>query len=300
MAVGSTDLIEAFHRGVHIFGDEVEVLHLVHDPGGAALLGGAVVGHHDEDGVVEQVTLPQPFDQASDLIVGVVQERSKRLLEAGGEPSLVVGQIVPRLDAGVAGGQDGVGRDDALVDLTLEPTLAHHVPALVEASPVLGQVFGWGLVGGVGGPEGQVGEEGAVGADRGRVRDHPQELVDQVLAQVVAVRGATRGFDVVVVAHQVGVELVGFTLEEPVEPVEAPSQRPLIEGSGGRSLFHGGQMPLAGAEGGVAGLTQDFGHGGGMVGDVTQLVGEPGSEVGQGPHPHRVLGTAGEQRGPGG
>jgi hypothetical protein len=83
---------------------------------------------------------------------------------------------------------------------------------------------------------------------------------------------------VVVVVHQVGVELVGLALEEAVEAVEAASQRPLVEGSGGRRLLHRAQVPLADREGGVALVAQHLGHGRGVVGDVAQHVGKPVSK----------------------
>ena len=116
-------------------------------------------------GVVELAHALEAVDQPADLVVGVVEEGGEGLLEAGGQAPLVLGQVVPRLDAGVAGGQLGALGDDAQLELAGEPALAGHVPALVVAAPVLGQVLRRRLVGGVGGAEGQVGEERPVGAD---------------------------------------------------------------------------------------------------------------------------------------
>ena len=67
---------------------------------------------------------------------------------------------------------------------------------------------------------------------------------ERVLASVARTVRAKRGrsLNVVVIAHQVGVELVGLALEETVEAVEAPAERPLIEGPGGRALLHAGQV----------------------------------------------------------
>ena len=73
----------------------------------------------------------------------------------------------------------------------------------------------------MGGTEGEVGEEGPVGADRHRVVDELERLVDQVLGEVVALLRRPRRFDAVVVVGEVGGELVGLAVEEPVEPVEA-------------------------------------------------------------------------------
>ena len=74
--------------------------------------------------------------------------------------------------------------------------------------------------------------------------DETDGVVDEVLAQVVAVLGRGRRLDVVVVVHQVGRELVGLPFEEPVEAVEAPLERPLVEGSGGGGALHGQRCHL--------------------------------------------------------
>ncbi len=100
----------------------------------------------------------------------------------------------------------------------------------------------------------------------------------------------------VVIAHQVGVELVGLALEETVEAVEAPAERPLIEGPGGRALLHAGQVPLADAERGVAVVREHLRHRGRIVGDMPQHVGEPGAKVGNRPHADRVGRAAGQER----
>ena len=97
--------------------------------------------------------LAEVVDEAADLGVGVVEECGEGLLEAAGEDLLVVGQVVPRVDAGVAGGELGVGGGDAELDLAFEPALAHDVPALVVLPAVLGEVLLGRLVGRVGRPE---------------------------------------------------------------------------------------------------------------------------------------------------
>ena len=212
---------------------------------------------------------------------------------------LVDRQRVPRFHARIPGCQLSALRDDSYVDLTLEPSLSNNVPTLVERAPVLRQVLGWSLVGSVGGTEGQVCKEWAVGSDSLAVRHHPQQLVDQVLTEVIAVLSLAGWLDRVVVADQLGMELIGFTLEKSVEPVKSAPQRPLLERPGCRTLFHGGQVPLAGAEGRVTLSLEYLGDRGGMVRDVAQLVGKSGLEVGHCSHTDRMLRPAGKQRGPG-
>ena len=64
----------------------------------------------------------------------------------------------------------------------------------------------------------------------------------------------------VVAFDELGVPLVGFTADEPVEVVEALARRPMIERSGERRLWVRDQVPLADARGRVAVLAQDLGH----------------------------------------
>ena len=101
----------------------------------------------------------EPVDEPADLVVGVIEEGGKRLLQASRETLLVLGQVVPGFDARIAGGE--------LVPRAITPSSswrsnqrsAHDVPALVVATPVLVEVAGRCLVRGVGRTERQVGEE---------------------------------------------------------------------------------------------------------------------------------------------
>ncbi len=299
VAVGPADVVDPGDGLVGRLDQEVEVLHLVHDSERPALLAGPVVREQDHQGVVQLAELLQPVDQPADLGVGVFEEGGERLLQAGGQPTLVVGQGVPRLDARVARREIGVGGEEPHLELAGEPPVAGHVPPVVEPPPVLLEIGGRRLVGRVHGAEGQVGEERPVGADGRGVVDEAQGVVDQILAQVVPLGGSARRLDAVVVVDQLGIELVGLALEEPVVPVEPALARPLVVGAGGRRVLHAAQVPLAEGEGGVALLSEHLGHGGGVVGDVAPHVGVAAVEVGEGPHPDGVVVPAGEQRRPG-
>ena len=105
----------------------------------------------------------QAFDQSTDLVVGVIEERSERFLEPRTDLLLVLGQVVPGVDTGVAGREFGPGGDHAEFELTFVPTLANDVPALVVLAAVLLQVALGRLVRGVGRTERHVGEEGRSG-----------------------------------------------------------------------------------------------------------------------------------------
>ena len=116
---------------------------------------------------------------------------------------------------------------------------------------------------------------------------------------MVAVFGPGGRVDVVVVDHQLGVELVGLAFEESVEPVEAAAERPLFERPGRRDVLGRGQVPLPAAEGCVALRAEHFGHGCCVVGDVAELVREAGAVVRHRAHADGVLGPSRQQRRPG-
>ena len=193
----SSSLVD--HR-IAVLEDAVEELHLVHHTKGAALLRGAVVGEDHEDGVVEFAHGTQTFDQPTDLVIGVIEERGERFLEPGADLLLILGQVVPGVDAGVAGREFGPFGDHPEFELPFVPTLTDDVPALVVLAAVLLQVALGCLVRGVGRTERHVGEERAIGTHTLAVADHLHQLVDHVFADVIAVFGATRRFDRVVVS----------------------------------------------------------------------------------------------------
>ena len=295
----AADVVDLVDRLVGRLEDAVEELHLVHHAERATLLRGPVVGQHDEHRVVELTEVAQTVDEPADLVVGVIEEGRKRLLQATRQPLLVLGKVVPGVDARVSGSELRALGDHAEFELTFEPALAHDVPAFVVLALVLLEVAGRSLVRGVRRPERHVGEERTVGADPLAVGQHRQQLVDQVFRHVVAVFRPSRRLDRVVVAHQLGVELIGFALEEAVEAVEAATEWPLVERAGGRALFHRGEVPLADAERGIARLTQHLGDGRRVVADVTELVRESGAEVRHGAHADGVLRPPRQQRRPG-
>ena len=84
----------------------------------------------------------------------------------------------------------------------------------------------------MGGTEGGVEEERAIGAHRHGVVHELDRPVDDVLADVVALIGAPRRVDVVVVVGQRRAELVGLAVEEAIEAIKAPLQWPLVVGAG--------------------------------------------------------------------
>ena len=232
VAVRTTDFVEVVDGLLRRFKDAVEELHLMHDTERTTFLGGAVVGQHHHDGVVELPEVAQRVDQAPNLGVGVLEECGECFLEAGCEALVHLGHVVPCLDPGVAGRELGAFDVEAQLLLAGEPFGADVVPALVECPAVLVEVGLRCLVWCVGGAEGGVEEERAIGAHRHGVVHELDRLVDDVLADVVALIGALRRVDVVVVVGQRRAELVGLAVEEAIEAIKTPLQWPLVVGAG--------------------------------------------------------------------
>ena len=265
VTVGPTDVVDALDRFVGCFQDHVEELHLVHNAKGATLLAGAVVGHQEDQRVVELTESLQFVHEAAELFVGVLQESGVGLLQASGQATLVLGQRVPGLNTGVTGRQLGTFGDEAHFELTLVDALTCGVPTIIELTLVLFDVRGRRLVGGVHGAQGEVRKERSVGTNRLAVTDKEESLVHEVLGEVVALCGSLRWIDTVVVVSEVGGELVRLTVEESVEAVEAALQRPLVVGTGCRGRLHGTEVPLTNGEGGVTLVAQHFTDGAGVV-----------------------------------
>ena len=124
-----------------------------------------------------------------------------------------------------------------------------------------------GLVRGVAGAGGEPQEERRRGGRAPQIGQVADGVVGQVLGQVVALFGGAGRLDRLVVAHQLGVVLVGLTAHEAVVAVEAPPERPLVAGASGRHLGGRGQVPLAHGEGGVALDAEDLREEAVLLGD---------------------------------
>src|SRR5262245_44591075 len=84
------------------FGDAVEIFERVDHAKRAAFLAGAVVGHQQDERVVQLTDIGEDGDQPSDLLVSMIEERCKCFLQLESKPLLRVRQRVPRLDTGIA------------------------------------------------------------------------------------------------------------------------------------------------------------------------------------------------------
>ena len=103
------------------------------------------------------------------------------------------------------------------------------------------------------------------------------------------------GIDVVIVAREFGMKLVGFALQEAVELIEAAAQRPVIERAGRRALLHGREMPLAGRERSIAVAAQHLGERRRTRRNEAAHVRETRVEIRYRAHPNRVVVAPGQQ-----
>ena len=266
---------------------------------GPALGAGAVVGEEHHHRVVEQPVSLEAVEQAADLVVGVRQEAGEDLLLAGVHPTLLGAQAVPGghpwrpLRGRVPLGDQPHG---ALVG---DDLVAPGVPALVEGTGVAVRPLGGHVVGGVHGPEGEVGVGGLARSGGRHRQDLAQGPVDEVLGEVVALGLGRVEVDVVVVLDEVRLVLVGVTLEEAVVALEPEAERPAGEGPGVRTLVARDEVPLADGPGGPAGVAQQARRGGGGGVDAAGVPGVVEGDVGDEAHPDVVGVAAGEEGGAG-
>ena len=152
------------------------------------------------------------------------------------------------------------------LDLAAVPGGPDLVPSGVVRAPVAGDVGGGRLQRCVHGAVREVQEDrlGRVGGLDGA--HHVDGAVGDVVGEVVAVGVAVDGHHVVVLDDAVRLVEVGEGVEDPVEAVEAPLQRPRVLGAGLVLVAVLAQVPLAGHQRGVAVVPQDLGDGGDVVG----------------------------------
>ncbi len=129
----------------------------------------------------------------------------------------------------MAGGQLGVGRDDAELPLLGECPLAQGVPAVVEGARVPVGPLRSDVVRRVRGPRREVGEERLVRQQRLLLADPRDRLVGHVGHEVVALFGRLLGLDRDRALVDRRVVLMGLAADEAVEVLEAAPGGPVVE-----------------------------------------------------------------------
>ena len=224
----------------------------------------------------------------------MLEESGEDFHHPGIEPAFVGRQAVPLLHVGIVAGQFGVRRHQLELLLLFENLGAVGIPAGVELAGVpVGPLFG-DVVRRMHGSGSEVQEKRLVRRDLFGVGDHRPGPVHEIRGEVVALLRGGLGFGLGVVAHQLGVVLVGVATEESVVALESPPQRPPLIGPGGGHRLLRGQVPLAHAVGVVAAAAQDLRQEPVLERNVAVGSGIAGGSVGQARQVVGVVVTAGE------
>ena len=313
-------LAHAVEGGAGVEGGEAEAGGAI-EAEGTPLVAGAVVAGEEDEGVVELAVLFQVGEDAAHAEVDV--------FDHGGEGGHAPGEVLATIGGeGIPGGvglageavgdgflidgdlgarrEFGVGGDEAEFFLPLETPGAEDIPALAVGGHVAVDGFLGGLDGEVGGGVGEVEEprfgmrNAECGIRNGNLAGLFEKLegvVGEDVGDVKVVGGVGEfGFGGGGEADILGgVPLVlGVGEEVFVAEVVLKAAR---DGSGGA------HVPLADHPGGIAGGTEDFGHGGGVGQEVAGVGGGlagAGFGIGEGADAGLVGVQAGHEGGPGG
>ena len=281
----------------------VEEPPLVEAPVRPALAAGAVVGHHDDQGVVQLSGLlqevehpPEPVVVVGDVAGEHLGHPGEQLLFVGGQrvprsnrveqrPRLPVGTCPARLAVGVDRAEFRSLRQQAEGDLALEDAGADGFVAVIEHPLVAVGPLERDQVGGVAGLRGQVHEEGLVRIDHLGIPDELHRFVRHVVGEVVAVLGSPGWLNWMVVVDQVRKVGVGLPSEPAVEALESPAQGPPTLVGGKVALLARREVPLAHAVGVVALAGEDLGDESVFERDSGGDARESRGELGDGGHP---------------
>ena len=294
----AADLVDRGEAVRERFGCVVEELRLVGRPGRAALGARAVVGDHHDQRVVELADRLEVVQQPADLVVGVREEPGEDLHHPRVQTPLIVAQRIPRRHVRVMARQLSVLRDDPELLLACEDLLPVGVPTVVEGALVAVGPLLRHVVRGVRRAGAEVQVERLVGIDLFGVGDELDRLVGEVLGQVVALLGAPRRLDLVVVVDELGVPLARVAAEEAVVALEPAPQRPAVIRPGGGLLARRDQVPLADHVGVVAVRQQHLRQEAVLERDQAVVARVAGRHLGDARHPVAVVVAAGDHARP--
>ena len=280
-------------------GGAVEDEHLVEGSVDRALGGGAVVADDVVDErVLEDAEVLERVDQPADVVVGVLEEAGVDLHLAREHRLELVGHVVPGWDLLVPRRQLRLRRHDPKLLLPFEDLLAKCIPALVEAALVLVRPLRRNVVRGVRRPRGEVHEEGLVGHERLLLASPLDRLVGHVLGEVVALLRRLLRLHRRRALVEGRVVLIRLTADEAVEVLEAAAGRPGVEGPHRARLPDRHLVALAELRRRIAVQLQGLRQGRTRVGTDRVVAGCRRRELGDDPHPNRVVVAARQQGSP--
>ena len=191
-----------------------------------------------------------------------------------------------------------IRRDDSELLLPFEDLLAQRVPALVEAALVLVRPLRRNVMRGVRRPRGEVHEERLVGHERLLLARPLDRLVGHVLGEVVALLGRLLRLHRRRALVDGRVVLVRLTADEAVEVLEPAAGRPGVERPHRARLPDRHLVALAELRRRVAVQLQGLRQRRARVGADRVVAGCRGRELGDDPHPDRVVVAARQQGSP--
>ena len=184
--------------------------------------------------------------EPADVVVGVLEEAGVDLHLALEHRLELVGHVVPRRDLVVAGGQLGVGGDDAELLLAGEGRARAARPSRRRTRPGTCRPTPRARGAARGSPRREVDEERLVGHERLLLADPADRAVGEVLGEVVALLGRRGRLDRGRALVQRRVPLVVLAADEAVERLEpAAARRPRVERAHRRGLPHRHLVALA-------------------------------------------------------
>ena len=138
----SAEFVDVLEHIRDVFGNAVEVTHLIHQAVHGAFGAGTVVPDLVEDErVVQLAQIFDGLDEPANLEVGVFAETCEDFHLAGKEPFLIGAERVPVLDGLGLRSEFCARGNNAELDLASKGLFAELVPALVKLALVLGDPF---------------------------------------------------------------------------------------------------------------------------------------------------------------
>ena len=161
-------------------------------------------------------------------MIGVFEEAGVDLHHARVEATLVGRQRVPCRNPCWTLAELSARRQQARLDLAGIDAVAPLIPALIEAAAVLVDKAARRLMRRMAGTRGEVQHERLIGRRCAEIFHEQDRLVGEIFGEVIALFRSGRRIDLMVVEHEVGVELIGLAGHEAIEPLEAAPERPTV------------------------------------------------------------------------
>ena len=268
------------------------------DPLGPSFRARPVVGHQQDERVVDVPGLREKGEEPGQLGIGVGEKAGEALHESGRHPLFPGRQLVPGRDPVGTRRHLGARWEEPGGLLASEGRLPPPVPTSVEVTAIALDPLPRGMVRRVARPRAEVEKKRPIDVNGAQITEIGDSSVGQVGAQVVALLDRAGRQDRMVVVVEGGDELVGLAAMEPIPAVEAAGEGPRMARGGHVRLVVGCEMPFADRVGGVALSPQDLREEAVLTGDLTVVAGIAHGQIGHSAEAVAVVVASREQAGP--